>query len=229
MSSPGCSGFDRSNPMQSLPILYSFRRCPWAIRARMALLISGQTVEIREVALGAKPEEMLIVSPKGTVPVLVLPDGMVIEQSLDIMRWALGRNDPEHWLNGDDADLIAANDGPFKHHLEGYKYSARHGSDPLEHRAAGLIMLVGLDQRLSVAGQLCGPHRTLTDIALFPLIRQFAETDRSWFDAQSVTHLQSWLAGHVGSALFGEAMVRRAPWQPGDAAAFLSAGKPVDR
>ncbi len=98
------------------PVLYSFRRCPYAMRARMALWVAGIAVELREVKLAAKPPELLAASPKATVPVLVLAEGSVIDQSLDIMRWALARNDPEGWLAGDDAVLIAANDGPFKHH-----------------------------------------------------------------------------------------------------------------
>ncbi|HWV12635.1 MAG TPA: glutathione S-transferase N-terminal domain-containing protein, partial [Sphingobium sp.] len=103
-------------------ILYSFRRCPYAMRARMALIVSGQPVELREVVLRDKPPAMLSLSPKGTVPVLALPDGAVIDESLDIMRWALRLHDPEGWLDGDDAALIAANDGPFKQHLDRYKY-----------------------------------------------------------------------------------------------------------
>ena len=122
--------------MTTLPILYSFRRCPYAMRARMALLVSGILCEIREVKLSDKPVEMLRASPKATVP--VLPDGGVIDESLDIMRWALRRHDPEDWLGGDDTALIAANDGAFKHHLDRYKYPDRHGSDAAEHRTAGL-------------------------------------------------------------------------------------------
>jgi glutathione S-transferase len=202
--------------MSTPPILYSFRRCPYAMRARMALQISGQAVDIREVVLRAKPAAMLEASPKGTVPVLVLPDGQVIDQSLDIMRWALARHDPEHWLAGDDAMLIDRNDGSFKHHLDRYKYPERHGSDPLEHRAGGAAILTDLEARLGEAGQLCGPTRTLADIALFPFIRQFAATDQLWFGAQPLPRLQAWLQGHLSSALFAEAMVRRAPWVPAD-------------
>lgn len=203
--------------MTDLPILYSFRRCPYAMRARMAVLVSGQEVELREVVLRAKPQPMLDASPKGTVPVLVLPDGQVIDESLDIMHWALGQNDPEDWLAGDDPALIAANDGPFKHHLDRYKYPSRHDSDPLVHRYAGLEHLIVLEQRLTQHRHLCGPHSTLADIALFPFVRQFAATDPDWFAAQPLPRLQNWLAGLVQSDIFTTAMLRLPPWQPGDA------------
>ena len=198
------------------PILYSFRRCPYAMRARLALLISGTTCEIREVKLARKPAELVAASPKATVPVLVLPDGGVIAESREIMTWALARSDPEGWLVREDRDLIAANDGPFKHHLDRYKYPERHGSDPQEHRAAALELLRVLEARLTAQANLCGDHRGLTDAALFPFVRQFAETDRAWFDAQPLPHLQAWFARHLASDLFAAIMVRLQPWQAGD-------------
>lgn len=210
--------------MTALPILYSFRRCPFAMRARMALLVSGQAVELREIVLRAKPQAMLDASPKGTVPVLVLSDGRVIDQSLDIMRWALARHDPETWLQGDDAGLIERFDGPFKQHLDRYKYPNRHGSDAIEHRTAGFEHLQALEQRLAASGFLCGPARTLADIALFPFIRQFAATDQAWFDAQSLPYMQAWLAGLIASDLFVSAMLRLPPWQPGDAPTLFATG-----
>jgi glutathione S-transferase len=212
--------------MSPLPILYSFRRCPYAMRARMALLASATAVEIREIVLRAKPAEMIAVSPKATVPVLVLPDGTVIDESLDIMRWALALGDPEHWLAGDDAALIAANDGAFKHHLDRYKYPERHRSEPLAHREAGLAMLADLDARLARQAWLGGAARGLADIAIFPFVRQFAATDRAWFDAQPLPALQAWLAALTGSALFERAMLRLPPWASGDAA-VLFAGEPA--
>lgn len=207
--------------MTAIPILYSFRRCPYAMRARMALIVSGQQVELREVLLRDKPASMLALSPKGTVPVLALPCGEVIDESLDIMRWALSLHDPERWLEGDDAALIAANDGPFKQHLDRYKYADRHGSDPLEHRAAGLAWLGELETRLANSAFLSGARRSLTDIAAFPFVRQFAATDREWFDAQPLPRVQAWLYRLIGSELFCRAMVRHPTWQPGDAAIFL--------
>lgn len=202
--------------MTAHPILYSFRRCPYAMRARMGIAVAGIVCELREVKLAAKPRVMLDASPKGTVPVLLLPDGRVIDESLDILRWSLAQNDSEGWLAGDDPALIAANDGPFKAALDRYKYPHRHGSDPLEHRAAGLAILRDLDARIATHGQLCGPSRSLADIALFPFIRQFAEVDRTWFDAQHLPALHRWLAGHLASDLFAAIMARPAPWQPGD-------------
>lgn len=205
--------------MTDLPILYSFRRCPYAMRARMALLVSGQPVELREVVLRAKPQVMLDASPKGTVPVLLLPDGEVVDQSLDIMRWALRHNDPESWLTGDDTALIAANDGPFKQHLDRYKYPSRHDEDPLVHREAALVLLADLEARLGESRYLCGPGRSLADIALFPFVRQFAATDADWFSRQGLPGVQRWLESLVESDLFNQCMVRLAPWQPGDAPA----------
>ena len=195
--------------MPAEPILYSFRRCPYAMRARMALLVSETRCEIREVKLREKPAELIAASAKATVPVLVLPDGRVIDESLDIMRWALRRNDPEGWLEGDDAGLIAANDGPFKHHLDRYKYPDRHGSDPAEHRARAAAMLGELEVRLASQPWLCGPRRTLVDAAIMPFVRQFAAVDRTWFDAQALPAVQRWLAVQLASPLFAEAMIQR--------------------
>lgn len=214
--------------MPSHPILYSFRRCPYAMRARMGVLASGIAVELREVVLRDKPAEMLAASPKGTVPVLVLPDGGVIDESLDIMRWALEQSDPRGWLSRDDAAAIARNDGSFKHHLDRYKYPGRHGSVPAEHRAAGLEILVDMDARLAAGGkvgdrQLCGDAPGIADIATFPFVRQFAATDQTWFDAQPLPHLQRWLADHVGSDLFARVMLRLSPWKPGDEAVVFGA------
>lgn len=186
------------------------------MRARMALLVSGTVCSIREVKLSRKPEELIAASPKATVPVIVRPDGGVIEESLAIMRWALAQNDPEAWLEREDRVLIEANDGPFKHHLDRYKYPDRHGSDPTAHRAAGLALLGALEMRLTAQSNLCGDARGITDIAIFPFVRQFAETDRPWFDAQPLPGLQAWLRSHLQSTLFAEIMVRLEPWQPGD-------------
>ncbi|KQX17675.1 MULTISPECIES: glutathione S-transferase [unclassified Sphingomonas] len=202
--------------MTPRPILYSFRRCPYAMRARLALLVGDTGCEIREVKLSAKPAELVAASPKATVPVLQLPDGTVIDQSLAIMRWALGRSDPEGWLDRADEALVAANDGPFKHHLDRYKYPERYRSDREEHRAAGLAMLAVLEERLAAAPYLGGEARGLTDAAVFPFVRQFAGTDPGWFDAAPLPHLRDWLSRQAGSALFQGAMVRLAPWKAGD-------------
>ncbi|MFT4028199.1 MAG: glutathione S-transferase C-terminal domain-containing protein, partial [Novosphingobium sp.] len=149
--------------------------------------------------------------------VLVLPDGQVIDESLEIMRWALGRNDPLGWLERTDEASIAANDGAFKHHLDRYKYPERYGSDPAEHRAAGLAILAALEARLAAARYLGGERPGLADAAIMPFVRQFAATDRGWFDARPLPALQAWLADWLETSLFVAAMVRLQPWKAGDA------------
>ena len=202
-----------------LPTLYSFRRCPYAMRARMALIASGAQVLLREVVLRDKPEEMIIVSPKATVPVLVVSEDDVVDESLAIMRWALAENDPEDWLTDQAAaeHLIQETEDVFKYHLDRYKYPSRYdGVDPLEHRAAGLEFLTKLDLQLSENGQLFGYKPGLADIAIFPFVRQFANNDRIWFDAQPVPALQKWLADHLQSALFTSIMTKYPQWKAGD-------------
>jgi glutathione S-transferase len=199
------------------PVLYSFRRCPYAMRARLALHVSGTPVEHREVVLRDKPQALLDASPKGTVPVLVLPGGAVLEESLDVMHWALARYDPEDWLAPGAAmtPLIEACDGGFKHHLDRYKYATRYeGADAETHRDAALDYLRTLDARLRETPQLFGPAMSLADAAIFPFVRQFAHTDRAWFDALDLPGLQAWLAGHLASPRFADIMVKHAPWSP---------------
>ncbi|MGQ2975000.1 MAG: glutathione S-transferase [Sphingopyxis sp.] len=201
--------------MPGIPILYSFRRCPYAMRARMALLVSGTIYAHREVELRDKPAAMLAASPKGTVPVLVLADGAVIDESIDIMHWALSQHDPEDWLPRADAALVAKFDGAFKHHLDRYKYAGRYDVDPLMHRAAGLAMLAELDERLKEQDYLGGATRGFSDMALFPFIRQFAGVDAEWFAAYAPQRVRHWLVIMVTSDLFGQAMIRIAPWAEG--------------
>ena len=203
------------------PILYSFRRCPYAMRARLALHVAGIGVEHREILLRNKPQAMLSASPKGSVPVLVLPDGTVIEESLEIMRWALSHNDPEKWLGpGSQMDAeIAACDGPFKHHLDRYKYASRHeGADALEHRASAARILVRWNERLRDNAQLFGIRTSLADAALFPFVRQFAMTDRDWFDSQPWSALIAWLDAHLASDRFAAIMVKHPVWDGDDRA-----------
>ena len=201
------------------PILYSFRRCPYAMRARLAIVANGRSVELREIVLRAKPAAMLEVSPKGTVPVLVMPDGSVIDESLDIMRWA-GANTDDGWPTDADAALIATNDGAFKHHLDRYKYADRHGVDPVEHRDAATVLLRALDERLRDTGSLGESPRagrqSMTDLAIMPFVRQFAQTDRTYFDGLPFERLHAWLARHLASALFARIMIRPVSWQPAD-------------
>ena len=205
-----------------LPILYSFRRCPFAIRARMALAVAGVRVELREVSLKAKPAEMLAASPKGTVPVLVLPDDQVIDESLDIMRWALAGNDPQGWLDHDRqdaAELIAANDGPFKQALDKTKYPNRFdGADSEGGRGQALALLKPLDQQLAIQNYLLANCASLADVALFPFVRQFAQIDRARFEREGLPHLARWLADWEASLLFATVMFRTANWAAGDKA-----------
>ncbi|MCR9271433.1 MAG: glutathione S-transferase [Hyphomonadaceae bacterium] len=207
------------------PILYSFRRCPYAMRARMAIAVAGVKCQLREVVLRDKPAEMLDASPKGTVPVIVEPDGTVIEESLDVMAWALAQNDAESWLTPDQGTraemdaLIAECDGPFKRALDRYKYPNRYedeGVDRDEQRALGLAFLEQLNARLDGQSQLFGTRVSYADIAIFPFIRQFANTDRSWFDALDLPILQSWLKGHLESDRFKQIMPKYPQWKAGD-------------
>ncbi|MEZ0497495.1 glutathione S-transferase [Sphingomonas sp. IW22] len=206
-------------------VLYSFRRCPYAMRARLALRASGTRYELREVRLSNKPAELLLDSPKGTVPVLRTADGRVIEESLAIMRWALDARDPEGWLLRDDPALIAMNDGMFKHHLDRYKYPNRYGLEVDRHREIGLHFLQGLDARIAVSGQLCGRLRGLADAAIMPFVRQFAGVDPDWFEGQPLPYLKAWLASHIASDLFDNIMGRAATWSHGDHPIIVEATK----
>jgi glutathione S-transferase len=204
------------------PILYSFRRCPYAMRARLALDASGQGCELREIALRDKPSQMLQAAPKGTVPVLVTAAGEVIDESLDIMLWALERNDPEHWLTP-DADslqgmlaLIARFDSHFKHHLDRYKYPGRFdGADSLASRTEACLDFELLDNRLARTAHLASEGVSLADMAIAPFVRQFANVDAVWFAGQSWTAVQRWLTRIVASERF-ERIMRPVPvWVPG--------------
>jgi glutathione S-transferase len=203
-------------------VLYSFRRCPYAIRARLALRVSQIELELREVALADKPPEMLEVSPKGTVPILIDSTGQVLEESLDIMHWALQQNDPMDWITSDQqihADtqaLIEKNDGFFKYYLDRYKYAVGYPEHPAEYyREHALDFLHQLDELLEQNGYLLSDQLTLVDIAIFPFIRQFAFVDKDWFDAASFSNLQRWLEGLLQSALFGSVMKKYPRWVPG--------------
>ncbi len=198
-------------PQNQLPILYSFRRCPYAIRARLAINYAGIPVEIREVQLKQKPEQMLAISPKGTVPVLQLPDGKVIDESLGIMCWALAQNDPEHWLDaGEDSErLIQWNDGEFKYYLDRYKYADRYPEFPSGYyRNQGEKFLAELESRLSQNLYLGGGHFSLLDAVILPFIRQFAAVDNQWFVSSGYQQLKKWLNGLLVSELFVSVMVK---------------------
>jgi len=192
-----------------IPILYTFRRCPYAIRARLAIAVSGVAVQMCEVDLRNKPQAMLACSPKGTVPVLHLPDGCVIDESLDIMCWALGINDPASWLDGGTAfsvealALIQENDGEFKRALDRYKYAGRFPEHPADfYRAQGEAFLLKLNARLTMHAYLFGSRISMADMALLPFIRQFVEVDRDWFNQLPYDPLQRWFDALLKSSLF---------------------------
>ena len=191
------------------PLLFSFRRCPFAIRARLAIKVSGVEVDTHEVSLRAKPKEMLECSPKGTVPVLKFADGRVLEQSLDIMQWALSLNDPERWLDSDPGasaeimSLIKQNDESFKPALDLYKYAVRFPEhSEAYYREQAEPFLAELDARLSKDGYLLGGRYTLADMAIFPFIRQFSNANPDWFYASHYHHLIAWLDRLISSELF---------------------------
>ncbi|MBT0628112.1 glutathione S-transferase [Pseudomonas fluorescens] len=192
-------------------LLYSFRRCPYAMRARMALRYAGVPVQIVEVSLKAKPADMLALSPKGTVPVLSV-DGRVIEESLEIMLWALAQHDPDDWLlKGDPRvlQLIAENDQAFKHHLNRYKYAERYPEQPMEHyRAEGEVFLRALEALLADRFFLLAEHLSLADVALAPFVRQFAHVNREWFASAPYPRLQAWLQRFLESPLFVAVMAK---------------------
>lgn len=199
------------------PLLYSFRRCPFAIRARLAIKVSGVEVDTQEVSLRAKPKEMLACSPKGTVPVLRFADGRVLEQSLDIMHWALAQNDPERWLDDDPAvtaemmSLIQHNDESFKPKLDLYKYAVRYPQHPESYyREQAEPFLAELESRLINDDCLLAGRYTLADMAIFPFIRQFSNVNPDWFYASHYHHLIAWLDRLISSELFQNIMQKEA-------------------
>ncbi len=193
--------------MATLPVLYSFRRCPYAMRARMSLVRAGFQVELREVVLRDRPEHMMAISPKGTVPVLLLPDGTVIEESLEIMQHVLG------WeLSEEETQWVERNDEEFKFHLDRYKYPNRYeGVNETEHRAFASSYLNDLNVRLAEQPAI---STALSD-ALFPFVRQFANHDRAWFDAQPWDEIHAWLERCLDSDEFERCMKKEKPWAEG--------------
>ena len=204
--------------MSDLPILYSFRRCPYAMRARMALVASGAEVMLREVLLKGKPAELLAASPKATVPVLVLSDGRVVEESLDVMQWALENRDPLNWLEGEalESDWISACDGDFKHWLDRYKYSERYPEHTAEdYRQKAETFVQKLEDWLSVSDWVGGDAANAVDVALFPFIRQFAGVDPSWWQQAPYPKVRLWLENWLNSALFSAIMAKYPRWESG--------------
>ena len=208
------------NPNHSLPILYSFRRCPYAMRARLAIAYADVSVELREVELRNKPQAMLLISPKATVPVLQLENGRVLDESLDIMLWALQQNDPEHWLNAAGLDhakaLIQRNDEQFKYYLDRYKYADRYPAySELYYRQQGELFLADLEDLLTQHAFLCGEHFSLADAAILPFIRQFCAVDSTWFKASPYPLIRQWLNNFLASSLFEQVMTKYPYWQAG--------------
>ena len=205
--------------MQAHPILYSFRRCPYAIRARMALKYAYISCELREVVLSNKPHALTNISKKGTVPVLELIDGRIIDESLDVMLWALQQADPDNWLNGDMQNtrlLIEKNDNEFNLYLDRYKYFQRYPKETqLSYRenAEEFVGLLETNLREHDGIGLVTNRASLADVAIFPFIRQFAHVDWEWFSNSQYKNLISWLLRFEESELFLSVMGKHQPWQ----------------
>jgi len=201
------------------PILYSFRRCPYAMRARLAVASSGLQVELREIVLRNKPKAFLDASPSATVPCLLsagAANGGVIDESLDIMKWALANHDPEGWLSMPDEGWgwIERADGPFKHALDRTKYASRYPhTDPAVHRAQAAVFLADLNEKID--GWMFG-RPSLADYAILPFVRQFAFIDKAWFDAQPWPDVHGWLERFLASDRFDSIMMKYPAWADGD-------------
>lgn len=194
--------------------LYSFRRCPYAIRARMAILKSGVACQIHEVSLRNKPQAMIELSPKATVPVLHTADGQVVDQSLEIIKWALAQHDPDGWLTGwerpDNKMLLDTNDGMFKHWLDRYKYFERYPDNPqtFYRSQAEQCLIEMLETRLTQRPYLGGLQPCVTDIAIFPFVRQFAAVDPQWFEQSPWRSTRTWLSFWLDSDVFKAVMIK---------------------
>ena len=207
--------------ISSYPRLYSFRRCPYAMRARLGLLFAGLQVELREITLKNKPPQMLAISPKGTVPVLQLLDGTVIEESREIMTWALTQQDAQGLLAAQTLPqanaLIDKNDNEFKYWLDRYKYADRHlDMSQAEYRQRGEVFLQMLEALLIKNSYLLGESITIADIGIMPCVRQFAHVNRKVFYDLPYPSLQRWLQDWLSHPLFLQAMTKFAPWQEKD-------------
>lgn len=213
----------------TLPILYSFRRCPYAIRARMALHYAAINIELREVILKDKPASMIVASEKATVPVLVLNSGEVLEESLDIMFWSLAQRDIDSWLPEDESQkerihsLITKNDFEFKPWLDRYKYYERYPEQDRDfYCQKACEFLVSLEDSLQSQAYLLSEAPSLADIAIFPFIRQFANSDRSFFDQSPYPKLKAWLNYFLASPSFDRVMKKYSQWHEGDSIIVFS-------
>jgi glutathione S-transferase len=210
-----------------LPLLYSFRRCPYAIRARMALKYSAISYELREVSLKEKPAKMLKASAKATVPVMVLPDKTVLDESNSIIQWALQQSDPDQWLkanaNRKMQNLMNENDQTFKQHLDHYKYADRHPQQPpTYYREQACSFLQKLEDCLRDNQYLFNKQLSLADVMIFPFIRQFAFVDKPWFDQSPYPSLRGWLNGMLASNLFSQVMDKYSVWREDQDAVIIS-------
>lgn len=205
---------------QPHPVLYSYRRCPYAMRARMGIWASGLEVEQREIVFWDKPNEMLQASPKGTVPVLILENGQVIDESLDILLYALHQNDPYQWLPSKEperslADSLVALNDQFKPFLDHYKYADRHPEKTqYEHREDGCFFLNHLESALTKNLYLLNNRVSFADIAIFPFVRQFANVDKNWWSTRPYVKVDQWLTALVESDAFAAVMKNRPTWEP---------------
>ncbi|PTQ70148.1 glutathione S-transferase [Celeribacter persicus] len=209
------------------PVLYSFRRCPYAMRARLAIASAGIEVELREVLLRDKPQEMLKASPKGTVPVLITETD-VIDESRDIMDWALAQNDPENLrdMPAEGEEWIAEIEGPFKAALDRYKYGTRFPeADPVEERGKAAAILHQADASLRRRNWLYGARPTLADLATITFVRQFAMVDSGWFEAQDWPGIQAWLFRFLASYRFTDIMRKYPKWMPMDTPTIFPSGE----
>tara|TARA_B100002051_G_scaffold271303_1_gene305751 strand:+ start:59 stop:703 length:645 start_codon:yes stop_codon:yes gene_type:complete len=208
--------------LETYPVLYSFRRCPYAMRARLSLVVSKTRVEIREVLLKKKPKEFLDVSASATVPCLITNEE-ILDESMDIMYWALKKSDPQNWLKMPKLgnDLIKENDTSFKHYLDLTKYHIRYPRlNPKESRIKASAFLIKLES-IMVDNFLFGPTPTIADMSILPFVRQFANTDLEWFDNQNWPRVKSWLYKFIGSEIFHEIQIKFVQWQTNSKPCFF--------
>lgn len=210
------------------PVLYSFRRCPYCMRAHMALKNSAIKVELREVDLNDMPQEALAVSAKATVPLLVFSDGSFIDESWDIVKWAVAQNDPDNWSGENDEYLMDAemlvetNDFSFKEDLDHYKYADRHPQQTEEeYRLACEEFIEELEDMLADHDYLLGNQLTLADIGVFPFIRQFSLVDKDWFEQSPYNNVKHWLTTIINTSLFQQVFVKHSLWKKGDQAIYI--------
>ena len=214
---------------QKIPILFSFRRCPYAMRARIAIKLCSLECEIREINLKLKNKEFLELSPKGTVPVLVLPDNKIFEESMDIIHWAISNNDPYNLklknleIYNKDMDLISIFDNEFKYHLDRYKYNSRYkGINKEEHKYKARDLLVNLNNSLKEKQWLNGENISISDISILPFIRQYRIADIKWFDEKlELPNINRWLDKFLNSKIFNNVMKKYKIWETTDQKIFL--------